>query len=248
MKQEMSYVDFVFSFHDLEHANNPVYSLSVFKKAVKENTGTIFYFSVPNIYKAFKAGDFTDIMYEHVSYFTLPSLRSLFNLSGYKILDIFEDTGGLYDSINVVASIDNEKKPSVLASKSDSDEIKVLAFSYAKKANTVVEQIQSQLTQLLDQGKRIVVWGAGARGVTLLNLLKDNRIKYVVDINPNKQGNFIPGTAQQIVSPSFLISYQPDYVFIINSIYKEEIKAKLWQMKVDSGILTIPILENVKSV
>ena len=48
------------------------------------------------------------------------------------------------------------------------------------------------------------MWGAGARGVTLLNMLNDSRIEYAVDINPRKQGKYVPGTGQQIVEPTFL--------------------------------------------
>jgi hypothetical protein len=239
-KKIQSKIDFVFSFHDLEHSNNPKISLFLLKKAVNENPGTTFYFSVPNIYKAFSTGDFTDIMYEHVSYFTLPSLRYLFNSCGYTIFDIYQDTGGLYDSLDIVASLpDNTTISPQTLSQLDSEKIMILTQRFASKSKKVIDKVISQIKQLLDEEKQIVVWGAGARGVTLLNILKDDRIKYVVDINPNKQGKFIPGTAQEIVSPFFLVSHQPDYVFIINSVYKPEIQINLRELKVKSEILTL---------
>jgi hypothetical protein len=240
LKKIQSKIDFVFSFHDLEHANNPRKSLKILEKVAKENMRTTFYFSVPNIYKAFSAGDFTDIMYEHVSYFTLPSLSYLFNSCGYKMLDVYPDTGGLYDSIDVVASVpENTNILPQIPSQTDSEAIQALTRQFASKATTVIDKANSQIKQLLDQGKRIVVWGAGARGVTLLNILKDDRIQYVVDINPNKKGHFIPGTAQEIVAPNFLVSYQPDYVFIINAVYKQEIESNLRELNVKSYVLTL---------
>ena len=44
-------------------------------------------------------------------------------------------------------------------------------------------------------GKRVVVWGEGSKGVTLLNAVGHKEtIQYVVDLNTNKQGKYIPGT------------------------------------------------------
>ena len=74
-------------------------------------------------------------------------------------------------------------------------------------------------------GQRVVVWGGGAKGVTFLNTLKtQDQIEYVVDINPRKQGRYVPGTGQQIVPPEFLRDYQPDVVIVMNPIYKSEIE------------------------
>jgi hypothetical protein len=61
--------------------------------------------------------------------------------------------------------------------------------------------------------------------VTFLNTLKTkDHIDYVVDINPRKQGRYVAGTGQQIVTPDFLRDYQPDMVMVMNPIYKREIQ------------------------
>jgi FlaA1/EpsC-like NDP-sugar epimerase len=84
---------------------------------------------------------------------------------------------------------------------------------------------RSSLERLTKGGRRIVVWGAGSKGVTFLNTLQDtNTIGYVVDINPQKQGRFVAGTGQQIVSPEFLQLYQPDVIIVMNVIYQKEIQ------------------------
>jgi ABC-type enterochelin transport system substrate-binding protein len=51
-----------------------------------------------------------------------------------------------------------------------------------------------------------------------------DQISYVVDINPRKQGMYVSGTGQEIVSPEFLKDYDPDLVLIMNPIYNEEIR------------------------
>jgi hypothetical protein len=84
-------------------------------------------------------------------------------------------------------------------------------------------------------GHRTVVWGAGARCVSFLNILGERtQISYVVDINPKKQGKCIPGTGQRIVGPVFLQEYAPDVVIVMNPVYKNEIE----QMIQDMGIRT----------
>jgi hypothetical protein len=52
-------------------------------------------------------------------------------------------------------------------------------------------------------------------------------IRYVVDINPRKQGMYVAGSGQQIVPPAFLQHYQPDLIIMMNPIYTEEIRQQL---------------------
>jgi hypothetical protein len=73
--------------------------------------------------------------------------------------------------------------------------------------------------------RRTVVWGAGSKGVTFLNILPNShQISYVVDINPRKHGMFVAGSGQKIVPPSFLVEYRPDVVVVMNAIYIDEIR------------------------
>ena len=65
------------------------------------------------------------------------------------------------------------------------------------------------------------------------------QIKYAVDINPRKHGKFIPGTAQEIVPPEFLKTYQPHTVVIFNPIYTEEIQADLSGMGIECEVVTV---------
>jgi len=81
--------------------------------------------------------------------------------------------------------------------------------------------LEKELEQIKGKGQRAVVWGAGSKGVTFLNVLNiQDQIEYVVDINLRKQGMYIAGTGQQIVPPEFLRNYQPDVVIVMNLIYK----------------------------
>ena len=81
-----------------------------------------------------------------------------------------------------------------------------------------------KLEKIEGRGQRVVVWGAGSKGVTFLNTLNNLSIEYVVDINPRKQGMYLPGTGQMIVPPAFLRDYQPAVIIVMNPIYKSAIR------------------------
>jgi hypothetical protein len=76
------------------------------------------------------------------------------------------------------------------------------------------------------------LWGGGSKGVaflTTLGLSLDD-VSYVVDINPVKCGTFMAATGQEIVTPDFLQTYQPDDVILMNPIYRPEIQRILEDM------------------
>jgi hypothetical protein len=60
----------------------------------------------------------------------------------------------------------------------------------------------------------------------------------IVDVNPNKYGKFIPGTAHQVVPPNFLKKYQPDIIIVMNPVYKDEIENIVTRMNLRPSILT----------
>jgi hypothetical protein len=64
-----------------------------------------------------------------------------------------------------------------------------------------------------------------------------DEIEYAVDINPYKWGKFMAGTAQQIVSPDFLLRYRPDLVVAMNPIYLAEIRATLDELGLDPELI-----------
>jgi hypothetical protein len=96
--------------------------------------------------------------------------------------------------------------------------------SFAGKSTNTIEKHSSRIKQLVNKGKRVVLCGAGARSVTFLNVLKNPRIEYAVDINPRKRGLYVPGTGQKTVEPRFLLDHQPEYIILANPTYENEIR------------------------
>ena len=95
--------------------------------------------------------------------------------------------------------------------------------------------MRQQIAAIEQAGRRWVIWGAGAKGVTFLNALgiEATRMPYIVDINPRKHARYVPGTAQEIVSPKRLVEYQPGYVFVMNPLYLDEVRTTVRQLGLD---------------
>ena len=88
-----------------------------------------------------------------------------------------------------------------------------------------------------------MVWGSGSKGVAFLTALNlhtpDCEIEYVVDINPFREGKYMAGTGQEIVSPAFLKRYKPDLAIAMNPIYQPEIKADLEKMGLSTEVVSV---------
>ena len=98
----------------------------------------------------------------------------------------------------------------------------------------------SRLRNWAAAGQRSVLWGSGSKAVAFLTTLGvHDEIEYAVDINPHRVGRFLPGTGQRIVAPTFLRSYRPDNVVIMNPIYLREVERELARQRCESGVYTI---------
>jgi len=230
----------IFCYHELEHMNYPKNFLVNLRKMLGYSPKTHVFFAVPNALKVFEEGDFTDIIYEHVSYFTVPSLFYLFSSCGFKVCEVRESKNEIFDSIYIGATPKTRTKSSLKPDlKPEADKIKTCVASFAAKSANKIEKESSRIKKLLNKKNRVIIWGAGARGVTFLNILKDSRIEYAVDINPRKQGKYIPGTGQKIVEPKFLLMHEPDYVILANSAYENEIKQIISNLKIKTEFILI---------
>ena len=87
-------------------------------------------------------------------------------------------------------------------------------------------------------GAQLGVWGAGSKGVSFVNLLTDvPPARVLIDVNPGKQGRYVPGTGQQVVGPEALAETGVDLVVIMNPNYRSEIETTLRNQSVAAQVL-----------
>ena len=101
--------------------------------------------------------------------------------------------------------------------------------------------IFKELNKRLLDGKKIIAWGASGNGVQILNNLKINKnmIPFIIDSDKNKQGRFVPGTLQKIISPEEASNTKPDVVLVLTQFHKAEIGVACKELFENAEILFI---------
>jgi hypothetical protein len=226
-------VDFVCCRHVLEHIDRPTEFLGALRGWIGDRTDTVLYFEVPDGMFTIDTLGIWDLIYEHCSYFTRRSLVRAFELAGFEIQALGESFGGQYLYIEARPAA-YPVSPGFDAHLAEDDlDRSVVAFD--EKYRAKVDFWQERLASAHDE--TVVVWGGGSKGVTFLNVLdKRGAIEYVVDLNPHKQGKFVPGSGQEVVAPEFLRAHRPTKVLVMNSIYIEEIRGAIDEMGLETAV------------
>ncbi|REJ82287.1 MAG: methyltransferase domain-containing protein [Bacteroidetes bacterium] len=198
--------EFIILRHTLEHIPDPL----LFLKEIAESANSYakIYIEVPTFEWIANKQAVWDIFYEHCNYFTVHSLSNFFTLC--ETGDLF---GGQY--IYLVANL------SVLK---NADEVKKLNDD-AGKYTQLFSDLNHRFNSIIGIPGRKIIWGAGGKGSTFLNLFDGGKkyFDYVVDINPLKQGKYIGHTGHPIYAPVAVQAEKPDHILVMNENYLEEI-------------------------
>lgn len=227
--------DFILSRHVLEHIPQPDNFLRMLRSVIGERQETVVFFEVPNVLYTLHDLGIWDLIYEHCSYFSASSLAEAFHASGFEVFRTRETFGGQFLTIEAKPAANGTSKRDDKSAflQSMAQDVETFAANYRQK----VGAWQNRLQEFRHMGKRVVIWGAGSKGISFLNTLKaPDVIQYIVDINPRKQGKFISGAGQQIVAASFLKTYQPHVVILMNRNYEAEIRRQLQDMRLEVEI------------
>ena len=209
--------------HVLEHIQYPRDFMNNVHRAIEHRQETGLFFEVPNVMYTLRDLGIWDLIYEHCSYFSASSLSHLFTICDFNVCDLAEAYEGQFLGINAL-SVKNIAGATG-DFKTHPDDMTSFVTTFADKYQSKVKEWRRNLNQITEAKQRALVWGGGSKGVTFLNTLRtQDKIAYVVDINPRKQGMYVAGTGQKIIPPEFLQAYQPDIVIVMNPIYKDEIR------------------------
>ena len=231
--------DFLCCRQVLEHIESPVRFLRDILEALPRGRKIKLFIEVPDVMFMLKEHSSWDFIYEHCSYFSMSSLYRLFSKCGFSVQKIWrtfhEQFLCICGNLEIGGIIENGT-----ASELDKKDVLFNAKTFAKVFQDQV-QVWDQMLQSFEKSKaKVVLWGAGSKGVMFLNILQGkNSIEYIVDINEQKCGKFIPGTGQKIVSPEFLKGYSPDVVILMNPAYELEVRKAISNMKLAPRILLV---------
>lgn len=209
--------DLVLCRHVLEHIAEPVTFLRALRTHPGVGSETVFYFEVPNALYTLRDLGIWDIIYEHISYFTPASLCTAFNVAGFEVLDVGALFGNQY--IYIETKPGPARHPVPL---SGSSEIELLVQNFDEVYRDKIKHWRDYLAAR--DPHQTVVWGAGSKGITFVNAVPGaDRISALIDINPHKQGRFVPGTGAPVLPPDALRGRRLQSIIVMNPLYRDEI-------------------------
>ncbi len=206
----------------------------------------------PHLMRLIEGNQFDTIYHEHFSYLSFRTVTQIFLEHELVLFDVDElpTHGG---SLRVYAGHreDRSKRlsPNVeILNKKESDAcMGDLSYylNFQSKANKVKHRLLSFLLTQKREGKKVVAYGAAAKGNTLLNYcgIKRDLIEFVADASPHKQGKFLPGCHLPVVAEDSIREMKPEYVIVLAWNIKDEVLAQLSYIREWGGKFVVPVPE-----
>jgi 2-polyprenyl-3-methyl-5-hydroxy-6-metoxy-1,4-benzoquinol methylase len=214
--------------------------------------GGIITLEFPHILQLINQNQFDTIYHEHFSYFSFSVIQKIFSSQKLTIFDVEEISthGGslrifVKHSENEIIEINKNVGNLIQKEKENGINDYNIYSGFSSKIEKNKEKFIEFLLKADKENKTVICYGAPAKGNTLLNYFQINSklIKYTVDLNPHKQGLFLPGIHLEIKSPLEIKKTKPDYIIILPWNIKDEIMKQLMYIKEWGGKFVVPIPE-----
>ncbi len=224
--------------HTLEHIPRTRDFIQRIRRSIDTQTDCVVLFELPDTKRVLTECAFWDIYYEHCSYFTAGSLARLFRAAAFDVvkLDRAYDDQYLLLAARPTAKLTESRLPL----EDDLEPTKAAVATFATRQHQVIADWRARIQKLAGDGQRPIIWGAGSKCVAFLTTLGiRDEVDYVVDINPHKQGKFLPGTGHAVCGPEEIIQRPAGAIIVMNPIYTQEIRATLQDMRVNAELIPV---------
>jgi SAM-dependent methyltransferase len=203
----------------------------------------------PSLANLIAETQFDTIYHEHFSYLSLSFMQRLFERHGLRIMDVEElpTHGGSLRVYGCPVAAAHPTSPAVeRLLRTEAQAGLARADTYRGFSRQVVEckcALLEFLIQAYRDGRKVVGYGAPAKGNTLLNYcgVGPELLAFTVDRSPYKQGLWLPGTRIPIHAPEAVFEARPDYLLILPWNLREEIIAQMAAIRAWGGQFVTPI-------
>jgi len=206
----------------------------------------------PHLLRLIDENQFDTIYHEHFSYFSLLAVERVFRAHSLEIFDVEElpTHGGSLRIYAHRAGDDSHAVGERVAALLERERSRgLLGLDYYRAFGERVRETKRKLLEFLIRerraGRRIVGYGAPAKGNTLLNYcgVGTDFLDYTVDRSPHKQGLYLPGTRIPVDSPEKIRETRPDWVLILPWNLREEIVEQMADVRSWGGKFVVAIPE-----
>ncbi len=208
----------------------------------------VFAIEVPYAVDMLERNEWDTIYHEHLSYFAVGTLVTLFERHGLQVVDVerLPVHGG---SILVsIARPDGRWTPRPVVAELLALEEQVGLHEdatyerFAENVARIREELPALVKRLVSEGNRIAGYGAPAKGNTLLNVcgLGPDELEFCCDTTEFKQGLVLPGTHIPVRDPEYAAEHAPDYYLLLAWNYAEEIIGKERAFLANGGKFIVP--------
>lgn len=208
--------------------------LESFLKTVYEHLtpSGVFIIEVPYLKNLIEQNQFDTIYHEHLSYFLLHPIKVALRREGLDVFRVEEiDIHG--GSLRIFSCKDGRNvESSVWLTEAIEKRKEFYNFKtyrgYAKRVEKIRTDLRKMLGGFKKLKKRVMAYGASAKGNTLLNYcgVTNTDITAIVDDTPAKQGKFTPGSKIPIVNGDHFDITHPDYIVLTAWNFSAEMKKK----------------------
>jgi novobiocin biosynthesis protein NovU/D-mycarose 3-C-methyltransferase len=249
IRREWGEADLILGRHVFAHIDDLQDLLAGLKEVA--HPGTVAAFEVPYLVDFFKGAQFDTIYHEHLSYVSMRALEALTSTSPFFLqrLDHYAIHGG---SVLFHLRLRSDRAPvheSVRLALETEHRLRLENPASWEPFVARVRHVQAALPALLRRlkadGKRLIGYGASAKGNTLLNTcgLTVAELDYIIDNTPFKQHKVAPGSWIPIRPPDVLLTDRPDYALILAWNFAPEIIQREADYQRAGGRFIVPIPE-----
>lgn len=209
----------------------------------------VWIFEVPYLVDMLEKNEFDTAYHEHLSYFAVRPAKTMLERGGLTLVDVRRQPvhGGtirLYAKHKEAGAAPTPRVAELLKLEKDLKLDTLAPYqAFDERVRKLREDLTKMIAQLKREGKRIVGYGAPAKGNTLLNYcgIGAKDLDYVQDTTPVKQGLFTPGMHIPVVPPERFREDTPDVALMLAWNYEKEILGKEEAFRKRGGKFLIPI-------
>jgi len=194
--------------------------------------GGVVTLEFPHLMQLLEHCQFDTVYHEHFSYLCLTTTCRIFEKAGLRIWDVKElpTHGGSLRIYGCHINDPRKTEPSVQKLKQKEKERGLQDLNiyqqFQRRAEKIKQDLHGFLAKQKQEGKKVLGYGAAAKGNTLLNFaeVKPDLLPAVYDAAPSKQNKFMPGSRIPIRPPSEMAKDDPDFVVILPWNIADEVR------------------------